>query len=161
MNLDVRTILLLLDPTRRRVLLLRRSPTKKLFPGLITGIGGAVELKSGEHEDLAGSVLRELREETRIDPASLQDLRLRLSTIQTRADVQIVLLWFTAILRELPPDLSCTEGELRFFDRTALPLEEMIPTARAAIPFVLSLPEDDPRAWNGVFDADGTRVLAR
>src|ERR1051325_229163 len=66
MKLDVRTILLLRHPDGRQVLLLCRSPEKKLFPNLMTGIGGAVELASGEGADLEAAVLRELEEETRI-----------------------------------------------------------------------------------------------
>ena len=44
MTLDVRTILLLRN-SDGRVLLLRRAANKKLFPNLITGIGGKVELR--------------------------------------------------------------------------------------------------------------------
>src|SRR5256885_3806589 len=107
MHLDVRTILILRHPDRRQVLLLRRSPHKKLFPNLITGIGGAVELRLGEGADLEAAVLRELEEETKIQRQDLFDLRLRLTRRLSRNDAQVVLLWYMANLEIIPSDLSC------------------------------------------------------
>jgi len=152
MRLDVRTILILRHPDSRQVLLLRRSREKKLFPGLITGIGGSVELSRGEGDDLESAALRELEEETQITRAIITRPRLRLSTVLSRDDSQVILLWHTGKLLETPPELSCTEGDLAFFSARDLPIGSMIPTARAAIPFVLSLPDDDLFIYNGVFD---------
>ena len=159
MQLDVRTILVLAHPDRRQVLLLRRSPTKKLFPNLITGIGGGVELELGEGADLNLAVLRELEEETRIHRNVISDLRLRLTSVLGREFTQVVLLWYTANLEGVPPDLSCTEGELGFYHRADLPLEAMVPTAREAIPFVISLPQDDPMSYSGVYVGKLNKLL--
>lgn len=152
MQLDVRTAIILRHPTERAVLLLRRSPTKKLFPNLITGIGGKVELDAGEGADLPAAALREFVEETAIPLALVTDLRLRLSTILTRHELQVILLWFTGRLTTLPTDLSCTEGQLEFHPLDQLPVPLMIPTASQTIPFVLALPEDDMTVYNGYFD---------
>jgi 8-oxo-dGTP pyrophosphatase MutT (NUDIX family) len=160
-SLDVRTVLLLNHPDRRRVLLLRRSPHKKLFPNLITGIGGAVELQRGEGDDLEAAMLRELAEETHIPSSVVSDLKLRLSTILTRDSQQVLLLWFTGQFHQEPLDLSCAEGDLAFFDRSDLPLADMVPTARHAIPFVLSLRDDDDRVHNGIFTADVRLITTR
>ena len=159
MQLDVRTILILRHPDRRQVLLLRRSPHKKLFPNLITGIGGAVELKLGEATDLDAAVLRELEEETQIARTEVNDLRLRLTSVLSRDCTQVVLLWYTAKLSIFPSDLSCTEGELRFYPAQDLPLDLMIPTAREAIPFVVSLAEDDQRIYSGVYEPKSFGLL--
>lgn len=153
MKLDVRTVLILADPDGRRILLLRRSATKKLFPNLITGIGGKVELSAGEGDDLETALWREVAEETRIPREQIADVRLRLSTLLTRDDEQIVLLWFTGTLLQTPTNLSCTEGMLEFFDPAKLPLAEMIPTAREAIRFIVSLPKTDQTIYNGIYDA--------
>jgi len=157
--LDVRTILLLWHPDRRRLLLLRRSSGKKLFPNLITGIGGTVELSRGEGSDLEEAVLRELEEETRITRSKITGPRLRLSTIQSRDEAQIVLLWFTAQLLEEPKDLWCSEGQLAFIDAHDLPLEQMIPTARGAIAFVASLPDEEKTPHNGVFEGKTVNLI--
>ncbi|MCE7982994.1 MAG: NUDIX domain-containing protein, partial [Caldilinea sp. CFX5] len=149
MQLDVRTALVLRHPTAPSVLLLRRSPTKKLFPNLITGIGGKVELTAGEGEDLVAAAWREFQEETLIPAELVADVRLRLSTIISRGDQQVLLLWLTGQLLALPPDLSCTEGVLEFHPVIQLPVDEMIPTARQTIPFILALAVDDLIVYNG------------
>jgi 8-oxo-dGTP pyrophosphatase MutT (NUDIX family) len=158
-HLDVRTILILWHADRRQVLLLRRSAGKKLFPNLITGIGGAVELALGEGADLESAVLRELEEETQIHRNAISDLRPRLSTVLSRDGAQVVLLWYTAKLLQFPDDLSCPEGELRFFHAQDLPLELMVPTAREAIPFVISLADDDPTTYSGIYEPKNFRLL--
>ena len=152
MQLDVRTAIILRHPTAAAVLLLRRSPTKKLFPNLITGIGGKVELAAGEGNDQHAAALREFGEETAIPLAFVTDLRLRLSTILTRDALQVILLWFTGCLTTLPTDLRCTEGQLEFYPVDQLPVSFMIPTASQTIPFILSLPADDTTIYNGYFD---------
>lgn len=159
MHLDVRTILVLWHPDRRQVLLLRRSPVKKLFPGQITGIGGAVELGMGEGADLEAAALRELEEETRIARDDISDLRLRLATVLNRDYALVVLLWYTAKLLRIPSNLSCTEGDLSFYPARDLPLDLMIPTAREAIPFVISLGDDDQRTYSGVYEGKTLGLL--
>ena len=62
-KLDARTIVLLYNPDQTQVLLLRRSPEKALWPNLITGIGGKVEVILGEASDIRASLLREVAEE--------------------------------------------------------------------------------------------------
>ena len=151
-RLDARTVLLLLHPDRRQVLLLKRDAGKKLFPNLITGIGGGIELSRGEGDDLESAVLREMQEETRVGRELVADLRLRLSTIQSRGTDQVVLFWFTARLTAVPQDLYTPDGQLQFFDRGLLPLEGMVPTARSAIPYVLGVPEDEPTPRNATYD---------
>ncbi len=119
MKLGVFTAIVLRHPSEDAALLLRRSAGKKRFPGLITGIGGQVELTQGEGEDLGASLLREFQEETKIPLEIVTDVRCRLSTLITRGDLQVLLLWFTGRLTAMPDDLSCTEGHLEFFDVNA------------------------------------------
>jgi 8-oxo-dGTP pyrophosphatase MutT (NUDIX family) len=155
MKLDCRVALVLWHPNQRKVLLLKRAAFKKLFPGLITGIGGKLELEKGEGEDLGNAWRREFFEETNIEERLLADVKLKLSTLIYRDGEQFLLLWYTGKLTEVPADLSCTEGELGFFDADSLPLAEFTPTAREAIPFTLQHSADD-RVHNGVFNADGS-----
>ena len=161
MELGVFTAIVLRHPTEDAVLLLRRSPDKKRFPGLITGIGGQVELADGEGADLVGSMLREFDEETVIPMEIVEDVRCRLSTIITRGDQQVLLLWFTGRLTAMPEDLACNEGVLEFHAIDSLPIREMVPTASKTIPFICSLPEDDEAIWNGCFDDAGNLITNR
>ncbi len=157
-ELDVRTALILRHPTEEKALLLRRSPTKRLFPNLMTGVGGKVELEQGEGSDLAASMWREFTEETTIPAQLIEDARLRLSTIVSRGSLQVLLLWYTGRLLQLPNDLSCTEGQLEFHPVNNLPLDDMIPTARMAIPFILALPDHDETVYNGCLMDDGRLI---
>jgi hypothetical protein len=86
------------------------------------------------------------------------DVRLRLSTIISRGDQQVLLLWLTGQLLDLPSDLSCTEGVLEFHPITQLPLDDMIPTARQSIPFILALSADEQTVYNGFLDRNGRLV---
>ena len=158
MKVGVFSALILRHPSAASVLLLQRGPTRRLFPNLITGIGGKVELADGEGEDLTASLLREFDEETRIPRETLADVRCRLSTLLTRGDLQVLLLWFSGRLTQAPLDLSCTEGRLAFYPVERLPLDAMIPTARRAIPFILALPDSDRTVYNGTFDRDGKLI---
>jgi 8-oxo-dGTP pyrophosphatase MutT (NUDIX family) len=139
------------------VLLLKRAATKKLLPNLITGIGGKVEFDQNEAKDLEASLLREFTEETKIDINTISGITLKLSTIISRDGLQVVLLWYVGQLNEIPQDLSCTEGELGFYDVDSLPLEDFTPTASKAIPFILSAKGD--KIYNGVFKEDGSLVV--
>lgn len=51
-----------------RVLLLRRSPTKQVFPGLLNGVGGRIEPTD---PDVESSAIRELVEETGLTPGRM------------------------------------------------------------------------------------------
>ena len=101
-KLDARTVLIARHPDGRQVLLLQRAEHKKLFPGLITGIGGAVEFAQGEQSDLLASLLREVAEETAIRLHDLQSPALRLCTLEARGTTAVLLFWFTATLTRFP-----------------------------------------------------------
>ncbi len=156
MQLDCRTALILRHPNNNEVLLLKRAPFKKIFPNLITGIGGKVEFSLGEDQDLEKSLLREFQEETKIDLNIVEGIQLRLASMITRGDLQVILLWFTGQLTEIPPDLSCNEGDLAFYPVDSLPLKAMTPTAAEAVPFILSVTDD--KVHNGVFRDDGKLI---
>ena len=154
MKLNVFTALVLRHPTEESVLLLKRSETKKRWPGYITGIGGQVELMEGEAEDLLAATMREFVEETRIPTEQVTNVQLRLSTIISREGVQHLLLWLTGQLLSIPADLYCPDGILTFYPVNDLPYTEMVPTARAAIPFIVGLSTGDTAVYNGIFVGD-------
>ena len=154
MKLDLRTVMLLHHPNREEVLLLKRDANKRLFPNLMTGIGGKVELDRGEGDDLEMAMWREFEEETNIDRRSVIDTRLQLTTTLVRDNMIVTLLWFIGHLITIPKDLSCTEGTLIFIDRHDLPKTKMVPTAYQAISFMLSLPDDDQTQYVGCFSQE-------
>jgi 8-oxo-dGTP pyrophosphatase MutT (NUDIX family) len=158
MRIDIRTAAILKDQSGR-LLLLRRSPDKKLLPNLITGIGGKVELQEREGENIEESLKRELREEVpQIDISTISNFRLRLTTHQSRGDHVVVLFWYTGTLETDIADLSCTEGQLIWCDPTDLPVAEMTPAARDVIPFIALLSPDDMKLYDGVYEPDTTKL---
>lgn len=158
MRIDARTVFIPILPDGS-VLLLKRGAYKKILPGLITGIGGKVELAQGEGEDLEAAGRREWAEEMPQLKSSLEDVRLRLVTHDTRGKDVVLLLWFTVRLTSVPDDLSCNEGEVIRFPLSDLPLDSMTPTAKHAIPFVLSLANDDQTIYDGVFTAGQANLV--
>jgi 8-oxo-dGTP pyrophosphatase MutT (NUDIX family) len=157
MKLDCRTAIILKHPTENRVLLLKRAPFKELFPNLITGIGGKVELEKGEDLNIKKSLIREFKEETEIDLDIVENIQLRLTTMILREEQQVIIFWYTARLKTIPIDLSCNEGELGFYDIDNLPLENFTPPASKAIPFILAV--EDSKVHNGIFREDGELII--
>ncbi|MBI1309106.1 MAG: NUDIX domain-containing protein [Proteobacteria bacterium] len=161
-KLDIRTAVLLRNRGRTHTLLLRRSLSKKLLPGLLTGVGGKVEPLEGELDNILASLLREAGEEApQINWASIPDLRPRLITHDTRSDnTTYVIYWYTGTLTDELTDFSSSEGKLEWCEDSNLPLSDMTLAASAAIPFVLNLPADDIRLYDGIlFKQQGATKL--
>lgn len=159
MKIDVRNITVLIHPNEQEVLLLKRASAKKLFPNLITGIGGKVELEKGEGKDLTEAMWRELLEETKISQGDVNNINLRLITTIQRSDEVVILLWYKGILAAIPKDLSCNEGTLKFYSFDKLSDVEYVPTARDPIQFLVRLPEADDIIYTGVYTSNLKLVL--
>jgi len=141
--LDVRTILILWNPQRTHILLLKRSPNKALLPNLITGVGGKVELEKGEGNNITAAMYRvAIIEETKIKAEEMNGVRPVLTTVDIRGSKIFQLHWFVGVLNTIPCDLSCTEGVLNWYDPKELPLVDFTPAAAVAIPFALSRYDD-------------------
>ncbi len=114
-----------------RWLLLKRSAQKRLMPNRYTGLGGRVE--ADELDDLRGSVLRELTEETGLGEGDLEHLTLRRMLTHNRPGEPLtVLFYFTAELeRYALPD--CTEGTLHWTKPEAFTALDIIETTAHAL----------------------------
>ncbi len=101
-------------------ILLKRAPTKKLFPNLYTGIGGKRE---PEDQDIQQTALRELKEETGIEVPVVQ-----FSKCIVQGEHARILNFFYGISN---PELGlpeCTEGTLEWVDIDKLLEKALIPT---------------------------------
>jgi len=103
-----------------KVLLLKRGLHKKIAPGFWAGVGGHVELSDFEDPralDLSETCYRELVEETGIDKAEIQNLKLRyVSVRKAETEIRYIYHYFGEVATEfeLP---KCNEGELYWVDR--------------------------------------------
>jgi len=113
-QLEAFTVMLLFHPDGEQVLLLERSLAKKRNPGLMTGIGGTIELQLGEADDIEASMVREFNEETNIGYENIVDPKLGLVALKQIDLSSVLLFWFVGRLDSVPDDLSCTEGRLAF-----------------------------------------------
>ena len=104
---DMRSVVFLLSPDRRQIVLLRRAAWKSFAPGRWTGIGGRLE--GDELLQPALGALRELREETGLTLDDLSDWRFVADVVDPGAEVRLV--YFTAIFATEPLPL-CNEGTL-------------------------------------------------
>lgn len=113
------------------VLLMKRAPHKRAFPGRYNGIGGHIE----RGENPLASARREIQEETGLTPDQLLDLRLRgVSNIDAGQEAGIMLFIFSArsTVRTVPAQSD--EGSLHWIalntlldPANGLPLVEDLP----------------------------------
>lgn len=132
-----RTLIFLLHGSD--VLLIKRSPRARLFPGLFNGLGGHVE----RGEDVLSAARRELREESGLD---ISDLRLRAVVHVNEAPnrpaapgaLVFVFVGHTH-QRQVQPS---AEGELVWMPVHQLPEHEAAPNLKPLLHAVLHLSND-------------------
>lgn len=119
------------------VLLMKRSPHKRVFPNQYNGLGGHIE----RGEDPLAGARREIREEAGLD---VREVRLRaVNHIDAGKTSGILLFVFTAIsdTREVTANDEGTLHWIRIADVSALDLVEDLPVL---LPRVLSMGETEP-----------------
>jgi len=139
--LAVYTVVMLADG--ERYLLLHRSPAKKFLPNLWTGLGGLVE--SHEYADLGRSALRELHEESGIEPGAIAHFALRRVLLHARAGGPLTLLLYYTAAWSSPSAPPCTEGTLHWVTRAQFAALAIIDTTRPVLPLLADDLRDDPR----------------
>jgi 8-oxo-dGTP diphosphatase len=119
------------------VLLLRGSPTKRIWPNKYNGVGGHVEAS----EDVYTAAIREMREETGLD---VSDVRLRgVINIDTGEETGIILFVFTAQARGQETRPS-PEGTLEWVRRDRLATLELVEDLPELLSRVLAMQPHDP-----------------
>ena len=98
------------------VLLMKRSETKKIAPGLWAGVGG--HLEPHEIHSPITACLREIEEETGILPAQIERLDLRYFAL-CKSETLDSVYYFTGVLSEKPTLRETDEGSLHWVDVTA------------------------------------------
>jgi 8-oxo-dGTP diphosphatase len=120
------------------VLLLKRSPDRRIWPGKYNGVGGHVE----RDEDLLQAARREIREETGLEVEALQ-LRGVVNINAGDAGTGIALFVFSARAahRETTPS---SEGTLEWHPRDRLPRADLVDDLSILLPRALDMQDGEP-----------------
>lgn len=120
------------------VLLMKRSPQRRVFPNRYNGVGGHIE----RHEDPLTSVQREAEEETGL---TLHTIRLRaIYNIDANEATGITLFVFTAGTDSRDFTEDSREGTLHWVRRSAIYQLDLVDDLREMLPRVLMLTDDAP-----------------
>ena len=124
---------------QNRVLLLKGSPTKKIWPNLYNGVGGHIE--SGETPLAAAK--RETSEEIGRDDLLAWKL-CGTVMIDTEDPLLGILLFVFRAVSQDDGVSGSSEGKPEWFDWTTLPTQTLVPDLVHLLPRVLSMPDDAP-----------------
>lgn len=115
-----------------KVLLLRGAPHKKLWAGLLNGVGGHVE----PCEDIVTSARREIEEETGL---VVSDLDLRALVHISNFDRASGVILFVFVGRSASRVVRASaEGDLSWYPIAALPLAELVDDLKLLLPRLLA-----------------------
>ncbi len=118
------------------VLLMKRSPTRRVFPNRYNGVGGHIE----RDEDVLTSLRREVREETGL---TVRSERLRaVYNIDAGDNTGITLFVFTAISDQRDV-VANIEGTLHWVAREALLALDLVEDLPVLLPRLFALKEND------------------
>lgn len=155
------TVIFLLDSSGGEVLLLERSPKKKLFPGLYTGIGGKIDIKDGENDPWA-AMQREFEEETQI-PWNKIDKKKMVAQVSRRGGRESIIMFvFSGAIEKEKFPLSCTEGILHWVKKEDVLSLPLIPTSRLVLKnfFLKGNSKKDDEIYFAIVNKDYSELLA-
>ena len=92
------------------VILMKRSPNKKISPSSWAGIGGHIE--KDEINSPISACLREIEEETGILPVQIESLDLRYFALIKTSDILDSVYYFSGVLKEKCDLRETSEGKL-------------------------------------------------
>lgn len=144
------TILLSEPNDNNSVLLLERGQDRQIFPGLWTGVGGALEIIDGQLESVEQCSLREIKEETGYHSTEILNLRLRLVTPRIENGLVTLIHWMTGCVQEKRTPV-CPEGTLHWVPTSELTNRPFIPSAAVVIPWLVQLTVADTTVYEGMF----------
>ena len=120
------------------VLLMKRSPTRRVFPNQYNGLGGHIEAD----EDPYTAAIREIKEESGL---TVRDVRLRsVHNINAGEESGIMLFVFTAYSDSRQVVADEREGTLHWVDVATLNDYDLVEDLPLLPPKILSMADDEP-----------------
>ena len=120
------------------ILLMKRSPHRRVFPNKYNGIGGHIE----RDEDPFDGAIREIKEETGLD---VHDVKLRaIHNIDAGHKSGIILFVFTAISDKREFVDNEKEGTLHWINREDLESVDLVEDLPIILERVLNMPDNAP-----------------
>ncbi|MBK8025946.1 MAG: NUDIX domain-containing protein [Chloroflexi bacterium] len=134
------------------VLLMKRAPTKRVFPNRYNGVGGHIE----RYEDPLTSARREIEEETGINAGKLT-LR-AMYNIDTGEKTGIMLYVFVGLLETRQTRDDCAEGTLHWIPIAELDRYDLVEDLPHILPRIL---DGDTAPWfvHVSYDSDDRIVM--
>lgn len=155
------TVIFLFDSSGGEVLLLERSPKKKLFPGLYTGIGGKIDIKNGENDPWI-AMQREFEEETQIPWNKIDKKKMVAQVSRRGGEESIIMFVFSGAIEKEKFPLSCTEGILHWVKKEDVLFLPLIPTSRLVLKsfFLKGNSKKDDEIYFAIVNKDYSELLA-
>ena len=122
----------------RDILMMKRSPHKRVFPNQYNGLGGHIE----RDEDPLTCAIREIKEESGLD---VHSVRLRtIHNIDAGQDTGIILFVFTAISESRSVIQDMSEGTLEWIPRDNILSIDLVEDLPFLIPRILDMENEEP-----------------
>ena len=120
------------------VLMMKRSPHRRVFPNQYNGLGGHIE----RDEDPASGALREIKEESGLD---VHSLRLRsVHNIDAGRNSGILLFVYTAISDSRTIERHSPEGKLEWVEQGRLSEIDLVEDLPQLLPRILPMSDNQP-----------------
>ena len=137
------------------VLLMKRSPHRRVFPNQYNGLGGHIE----RDEDPASGALREIEEESGLNAHSL---RLRsIHNIDAGQQSGILLFVYTAISDSRTTKRQSGEGKLEWVEQGRLHELDLVEDLPELLPRILKMSDDQPPMYIHASYDDSDRIQLR
>ena len=135
------------------ILLMKRSPNRRIFPNRYNGVGGHIE----RGEDPYTSAKREILEETGLE---IENLHLRaIYNIDAGANTGIILFVFVGTSQNRVVSHNTDEGTLHWIPQNEILNLELVEDLPVILPRILNMSQDEPLFVHASYDESDHLVM--